>query len=159
MARNTRRLACGPEAVFEVLADGWLYPSWVVGASRMRAVDDPWPAAGACLHHSVGSWPLLLNDTTVCREWDPPRRMVLEARGWPLGTAQVVIEARSEGEGCLVRIVEYAARGPATLVPRPIADPVIAWRNRETLRRLAFLAEGRAEDAPPAAAREHGVSS
>jgi hypothetical protein len=39
MSRNVRASACSPQAVFEVLADGWLYPGWVVGASRMRAVD------------------------------------------------------------------------------------------------------------------------
>ena len=28
-----------PSAVWAVLADGWLYPVWVVGAARMREVD------------------------------------------------------------------------------------------------------------------------
>ena len=64
MATNTRTIHATPEAVWDVLADGWLYPLWVVGASRMREVDDHWPAVGARLHHSVGSWPLLLDDET-----------------------------------------------------------------------------------------------
>ena len=29
-------------------------------------------------------------------------------------------------------------------MPRVVADPGIAWRNTETLRRLAYLAERRA---------------
>ena len=58
-------MTVSPEKVWEVLADGWLYPVWVVGASRMREVDDHWPAEGAKLHHSVGTWPALLDDTTV----------------------------------------------------------------------------------------------
>ena len=33
-----RRLNCSPEQVFAVLCDGWTYPVWVVGASRMRSV-------------------------------------------------------------------------------------------------------------------------
>ena len=43
MSRNVRVLQCTPEDVFRVLADGWLYPCWVVGASRMRKVEDTWP--------------------------------------------------------------------------------------------------------------------
>ena len=39
MAVNFRHLDCAPEDVFRVLADGWLYPSWVVGASRIRSVE------------------------------------------------------------------------------------------------------------------------
>ncbi|MFZ8286720.1 SRPBCC family protein, partial [Staphylococcus aureus] len=73
MARNVRLFHCPPEAVFDVLANGWLYPLWVVGASRMRDVADEWPSEGAELHHSFGSWPVLVNDTTVLRVWDPPR--------------------------------------------------------------------------------------
>ncbi len=35
-----------PQRVWDVLADGWLYPLWVVGATRMREVDEDWPAIG-----------------------------------------------------------------------------------------------------------------
>jgi hypothetical protein len=34
--------------------------------------------------------------------------------------------------------------GPATLVPKPVRTPPLHWRNVETLRRLAYLAERRA---------------
>ena len=66
MARNVRVMHCTPDDVFRVLANGWLYPLWVVGASRMRDVADDWPAEGSTLHHSFGSWPALVNDTTEC---------------------------------------------------------------------------------------------
>ena len=71
MAVNHAVFDCPPERVFEVLADGWLYPSWVVGASRMRAVDATWPAPDNAIHHSAGVWPALLDDTTSVLEWDP----------------------------------------------------------------------------------------
>ena len=77
MSRNVRVLHCTPEDVFRVLGDGWLYPSWVVSASRMRTVEEGWPAAGSELHHSFGVWPALIDDKTVVELWDPPRRMVL----------------------------------------------------------------------------------
>ena len=46
MSTNVRSMNCSPEDVFAVLADGWLFPTWVVGASRMRDVDAAWPEVG-----------------------------------------------------------------------------------------------------------------
>ena len=153
MAKNRRRFACRPEVVFDVLGDGWLYPVWVVGASRMREVEGEWPQEGSKLHHSFGTWPVLINDSTSVEEWDPPRRMTLTARGWPMGVARVHLEVTPSGDDCIVEIREEAVSGPASLV-RGLLDPVLWWRNTETLRRLAFVAEGRAHAAdrsrPPA---------
>ncbi len=59
-----RILQTTPQRVWDVFSDGWLYPLWVVGASRMREVDPGWPAVGAKIHHSVGLWPALLDDAT-----------------------------------------------------------------------------------------------
>ena len=137
-------MACSPHDVFDVLADGWLFPTWVVGSSRMRSVDESWPQPGAKLHHSFGVWPVLLNDETVVREWDPPRRAVISPKGWPVGEALVTIDVKPRGEGCVVRIQEKAEKGPATLIPSFVMDLYLHWRNVETLRRLAFIAEGRA---------------
>ncbi|MCT1478629.1 SRPBCC family protein [Microbacterium sp. p3-SID336] len=144
MATNTRDLACTTEDVFRVLANGWLYPTWVVGASRMRDVDASWPAPGAQLHHSVGVWPALLDDTTELVEWHPPHSAVLRARGWPVGEARVTLRARTIHTGCQVRIDEEPVKGPATLLPRFLTTPMLRWRNAETLHRLGYLAEGRA---------------
>lgn len=144
MSTNQRLLHTTPDRVWDVLADGWLYPLWVVGASRMREVDDHWPAVGARLHHSVGTWPLLLDDTTEVVESLPDRLLLIEARGWPAGTAMVRITLEPQGEGTLVTIHEDAHSGPGRLVPSPLRQPPLAWRNTETLRRLAFVAERRA---------------
>lgn len=144
MARNYRIIKASAGDVFDVLADGWLYPSWVVGASRIREVDPSWPAPRAELHHSFGVWPFLINDKTVLHEWDPPRRAVLQAHGWPIGEAKVVLSVRERGADCIVRIDEDAVEGPGRLVPKFIRTIGLVIRNRETLRRLAWLAEGRA---------------
>jgi len=146
MSTNVREMNCSPEAVFAVLADGWVFPTWVVGASRMRDVDANWPQAGSTLHHSFGVWPALINDETVVKLWDPPRRMVIQPHGWPVGEAEVVIDVKPRGAGCVVRIQEHAIKGPGTLVPAPIMDLGLHIRNVETLRRLAFIAEGRSEN-------------
>lgn len=131
-----------PDAVWAVLADGWAYPSWVVGASRMRAVEDGFPSVGTKLHHSVGNWPLLLDDETAVEECDPGRLLRLEAKTRPFGTAIVTIQLgpRTDG-GTVIRMEEDAVSGPLALTPKPVRQVGVAARNRETLRRLALLAE------------------
>lgn len=143
MASVDRVLRATPEQVWEVLCDGWLYPSWVVGASRMREVDDGWPAVGTQLHHSVGVWPALLDDSTRATVSQPARLLQLTARGWPMGEAMVRLTLETHPEGTLVTMTEDAISGPGTLVPRLLRDPGIRWRNVEALRRLSYLAERR----------------
>jgi uncharacterized protein YndB with AHSA1/START domain len=140
-----RRIEASPDRVFEVLADGWLYAIWVVGASRMRAVEDVWPAEGARLHHSAGAWPALIDDETTLLTWEPSSRVVLEAKGWPLGTARVELTVQSDGPNASrVSIAEDVHRGPARVLPKPLRQAMMVARNTETLRRLAFVVEGRA---------------
>ncbi len=149
MSENQRTIHASPDAVWQVLSDGWLYPVWVVGATRMRDVDAAWPAPGSRIHHSAGVWPLIVNDETTVEAAEPPRRMQLRAKGWPLGEADVVIELDPVGDTTVVRIREDAATGPGKLVPAVVRAPMIKWRNAETLRRLAFICEGRVEGRTP----------
>jgi uncharacterized protein YndB with AHSA1/START domain len=142
VSRNVRILRCAPEDVFRVLGDGWLYPCWVVGASRMREVEEAWPQTGSRLHHSFGVWPALIDDATVVEVYDPPRRMVMRAKGWPVGEARVTIDVKPRGRSTVVRIQEEAVAGPGRLIPPLLLDPWLHWRNTETLHRLAYLAEG-----------------
>lgn len=145
MSRNVRVLACRPADVFAVLANGWLYPAWVVGAARMRAVDAAWPEPGSCLHHSFGVWPALIDDITRVEAWDPPYHAVLRARGWPVGEARVVIDVKTRGDGTVVRIQEEPVAGPGRWLNGVLTQAALRCRNIETLRRLAYLAEGSAE--------------
>ncbi len=128
--------------VWKVIADGWLYSGWVVGASRIRAVDDAWPQAGARLHHSVGAWPLVINDSTQVTGVEPGKSLELVARGWPMGEAKVIITLEDRGDQCMVTISEDAIRGPGKRVPKVMRDPAITVRNRETLKRLELMAAG-----------------
>ena len=143
MSTTTRPVSATPDQVWEVLADGWLYPLFVVGATRMRDVDESWPAVGARLHHSVGTWPLLLDDTTEVLDVDECARLLLKARAWPAGEAHVEISLRPDGDSTVVTITEDAAAGPGLLVPKPLRDVQLHLRNVEALRRLAFVVEGR----------------
>jgi hypothetical protein len=143
MSENSRLVAATPEQVWQVLADGWLYPLWVVGATRMRDVDDHWPAVGAQLYHSVGVWPLTLDDTTEVLAEKPPSMLRLRARAWPGGEADVELHIESVAEGSRITIREDAVKGPGLLVPAPLRHLPLAWRNTEALRRLSYLVERR----------------
>lgn len=136
-------MRCRPSDVFAVLSDGWSYGQWVVGAVRVRDVEVGWPAAGTRIHHSVGLWPALINDTTDSKGAEPPRSLRLRVRAWPTGEAEVVFRVEPDNEGCVVTIHEEAASGPAKMIPKAVQEATLKWRNTETLRRLALIAEGR----------------
>lgn len=141
---KTVDVSVGPEAVWSVLADGWLYPLWVVGATHMRDVDDEWPTVGSQLHHSVGVWPFMLSDATTVLECEPGRRLVLQAKAWPAGSARVTIRLEPTASGCRIHMAEEADRGLGSLVPRLVQAPGVLLRNAETLSRLRDIAEHRA---------------
>lgn len=145
---ETRTVDASADHVWSVLSDGWLYANWVVGASRVREVDDHWPAAGAKIHHSVGLWPMLLDDHTEVSAATPGREIVLKARAWPMGEARVQLTIDAlDGGRTRIGIVEDATAGPGRLIPRPLRQLLILPRNRESLLRLALLAEGRTASA------------
>jgi hypothetical protein len=144
MSENERVVRASAAEVFAVLGDGWSYGGWVVGAARVRAVDQGFPAVGTSIHHSVGVWPLMMNDVTTVEEFAPDRRLVIKVRVRPAGTGRVEFVATTRPDGCLLVMHEEAVDGPAKLVPSAVLDPVLRWRNAETLRRLAYLAESRA---------------
>jgi uncharacterized protein YndB with AHSA1/START domain len=146
MSVNERVFNASPQAVWDVLSDGWLYPLWVVGATRMREVDDTWPQVGSKLHHSVGVWPAVIDDYTEVLEAEPLRRLALRARGWPMGEAKVVLELEELGSTTNVRIIEDATAGPGLFVPAPVRHAMINVRNVEALARLAHVVEGRAHE-------------
>ena len=132
--------------VWAVLSDGWLYPCWVVGAARMRGVDDGWPEKGSRLHHSVGNWPFLVDDESEVLESIPPQLLRIKAHAWPAGAAEVLLEIEEQGPSSTrVTIREDAVQGPGAMVPRAARQAAIGPRNREALRRLGYLAEGRGE--------------
>jgi uncharacterized protein YndB with AHSA1/START domain len=143
MSTNRRLVHASPEHVWDVLSDGWLYPLWVVGASRLRDADKDWPNVGTRLHHSVGLWPLLIDDNTEVLECSPGSRLLLRARAWPAGAAHVEITVEAAGEDTEIAIREQAVDGPGALIPRLVQDPLLGWRNVETLRRLAYIVEHR----------------
>ncbi len=72
--------------------------SWPTGGSIPSGLSAPpgcarstttWPEVGSKLHHSVGAWPLLVDDNTEVIDATPHHSLTLRARAWPMGEASV----------------------------------------------------------------------
>ncbi|MGN9906962.1 SRPBCC family protein [Phytohabitans sp. LJ34] len=147
MAVVERTVAATPDRVWAVLADGWSYSDWVVGTAHIRDVDAGWPTPGAEIHHKAGPWPVSVHDSTSVIASDEPRLLHLRPRMWPLGEAEVVITLTELDRGhTTVRLAEDFRAGPLRWARTKVNDLVMHRRNRESLRRLADLAERRAEN-------------
>ncbi len=145
MAVTRRRIPHPPAAVFALLADGSRYAEWVVGAKRIRSVDPGWPALGTQFHHTVGVGPLSTDDCTEVLEFAEGGPVVLKARGWPSGAAQVTITAEESPDGgSEVMIDEVPIEGPAKSLQNPVLDRLLHLRNIESLRRMERALERRA---------------
>jgi uncharacterized protein YndB with AHSA1/START domain len=143
-----RETSASREQVWAVMADGWTYSQWVVGNSRMRAVDPNWPHVGSTIRHSVGVWPLLLDDVTVVEDCQPLHRLVLLAKGRPFGKARITLRLFDidGGGGCRIEMAEVPVGAPMGWVPNRVALAAAFPRNRECTWRLATIAERRTPD-------------
>lgn len=143
MARNEVWVDAPREVVWDVLADPYAYPDWVVGAQRARTADPQWPAPPSRLHHRVGLGPFSVRDRTCVIESDPPQRIVLDAAARPFGRARVEITLRPEGTGTRVHLLEDPSGYTGLLRLNPAVQLLIRARNVEALRRLKDIAERR----------------
>lgn len=142
MAENTVHIDARPDEVFAFFADGCTYADWVVGAKEVRRVEGEWPAVGSSFHHSVGAGPVHLKDRTEVLELDEPKRLLLDARAYPLGRAKVELVIEPEGDGTKVVMRERLANVPG--IVNWAIDPLIHLRNIESLRRLRTAIQERA---------------
>ena len=142
-------MRAGADRIFAELSDGWAYVGWVVGASHIRDVDARWPEVGSKIHHKVGVWPLVLADETESLACEPGRRLLLRAKGWPLGeaTVEIVLDERSP-ELTEVTIREAPSAGPGSWLDNPVQRWLLRLRNVETLRRLTDRVEHRPDPLP-----------
>ena len=144
MATNNRYIDAPPSSVWDVLADGWLYPVWVVGATRIRDVDDTWPAEGA-EDPPLGGGVADDHWTTTRRWWrpDPVLLLRLRARLWPFGEASVTIRLTASGAGTEVTIEEDAVAGPGGSFPSRCAG----CRSRSATSRPSSVSRSSRRDA------------
>jgi len=136
----TRDVAATRQRVWDVLADGWTYSGWVVGNSRIRAVSPDWPAPGARILHSIGTWPAVIDDETG-------EELVLLAKIRPTAEARITMQLTDIAGGCRVAMTEVAVSAPLRWVPDSVQLTAVAPRNRECTWRLAMIAENADPDA------------
>jgi hypothetical protein len=70
-------------------------------------------------------------------------RLLMTARGWPVGEAEVEITLEAKAGGTQVTTRETPTGGAGRLLRNRAGDSLIHRRNLETLARLAALAERR----------------
>jgi uncharacterized protein YndB with AHSA1/START domain len=144
----TRRTSAPPDAVWAVLANGWRYADWVVGAKTIRAVDDDWPAVGTRFHHRVGVGPVDIADSSVSEAVDDGHALSLRVKAFPAGAARVrIILSPCEDGGTEIKMEEHPIEGFARRWDNPVQGAVLRLRNKEALRRLARIAEQEASAA------------
>jgi len=144
VSRNELTVEATPEQIWAVLADAMSYDRWVVGASDIRTADGTWPEPASALHHTSGFGPFKLKDKSLVVQSEPPRRLVLEARGRPLGAARIELTLEPDGSATKVTMFEDAVRPPLLRRLNPLMAPLLHARNVETLRRLAAVTHERA---------------
>jgi len=141
-ARASLPFASPPEAVFAVVTDGWRYADWVVGAKRVRAVDDTWPEPGSHFHHEVGVGPFTVRDSTELAAIDPPHRIVLIVKVRPGGMGRVTVSVAPRDGGSEVLIEEVLVSGPALVLDSWLFRRITMLRNLEALKRLRRIVDG-----------------
>jgi hypothetical protein len=152
MSTNTIMIAAPPRRVFDALADARTYPEWLVGAQRIRRVEEGWPAVGSSFHHTVGLGPLRVHDRTSITAIESPHLLRLDARVGPFGAADVCfrVDDAADGGSC-VTVQERPDRGPMRHVWRVLGRPLMQLglfgRNQASLVALRDFIErgGRAE--------------
>ncbi|MHA6757359.1 SRPBCC family protein [Streptacidiphilus sp. PAMC 29251] len=140
MAKRQQLIKCPPEQVWKILADGTSYAQWVVGTQDILHVDPAWPAVGARLRFRVGLGPVNFEDSCVVRICEPGRRLELEAKADPFGTARIAIELIPWAEHTLVILDEHPLLGPGARLQGPPSELLLHLRNRRMLGNLARTA-------------------
>ena len=141
MATARTFIQAAPEDIFNVLSNAETYAYWVVGCQEVRQTDAEWPQPGASFEHRIGVGPLRIGDITTVVESQPPRRLVLRTRAWPLGETLVEMRMRGARGGTEVEMRQQPSAGPIAILDNPLQQFATSLRDRECLRRLRKLAE------------------
>lgn len=144
----SRETSAPRQRVWDVLADGWSYSGWVVGTSRIRAVDADWPTPGAKILHSIGTWPAVTTNETVVEHSVVGEETVLLAKLQPAATARVTLRLFDiDDGGYRIEMSEIALSRPLKWAPEGVQLLGVAPRNSECTWRLTMIAEHQVPDA------------
>jgi uncharacterized protein YndB with AHSA1/START domain len=126
--------------VFRAIADPRTYPSWLLGAQRIRHVDPAFPAPASQFEHSVGPVDgATVDDSAEALAADPPHRLDLSVHVGPV-EGDVTFLLEESGGGTTVTLRERPTGRLAVLTP--LLRPLLYARNRWSLHQLRRLLEG-----------------
>jgi uncharacterized protein YndB with AHSA1/START domain len=149
-------IEASPREVFDALADARTYPKWLVGAKRIRRVEQDWPVEGSSFHHTVGAGPIVINDRTTIVSFQRPHELRLRAGVGPLGQAFVRFSVDEvQATRSKVTFDEEPASGLLklawTTLGRPLMRLGIWGRNAVSLDQLRAYVESGGTGAPETA--------
>src|ERR1700759_1359568 len=114
----TRDTSASRSPAWAPIAAGGAPSQGGVGNSRMRAVDPNWPEVGSTIRHSIGVWPLLLDDATLVEDCQPLQQLVLLPKGRPFGKARITRQLSNiDNGGCRITMAEVPVGAPMGWVP------------------------------------------
>jgi uncharacterized protein YndB with AHSA1/START domain len=156
-ASESVEISAAAERVFEVICDARTYPHWLVGAQRIRRIDDNWPAEGSAFHHRVGVGMFTVADQTTVMKQERPGRLELQAGVGPFGSAHVRFTVHPlDRERSRLEFEELPASGLLRTMWTTLGEPLMRlgiWgRNAVSLQRLRRFIEQGAPADPDAAA-------
>jgi hypothetical protein len=125
-----------PEQIFAVLLDPYSYPEWLVGARRIRSVDETWPEPGSAFHHVVGFGPITVADSTRIVQASAPALLELDVRARPFGRARTRFAVVALDHARSDLALEETPTSPVLRLLTPVLDAGIAVRNDASLKRL-----------------------
>jgi uncharacterized protein YndB with AHSA1/START domain len=124
-------------AVFDVVSDPDTYPSWLVGAERMRSVDAEFPRPGSSFEHSVGAGPVTIDDSSESVGVQADARLVLLVHAGPFhARVEFDLEDGAAGE-TEIRLSERPVGVFAPLTP--LLRGSLQSRNSLSLAKLREL--------------------
>jgi uncharacterized protein YndB with AHSA1/START domain len=142
MSRNRIELPATRDQVFDVLLDPYNFPKWVVGAKRIRGVDDDWPRPGSAFYHASGAGgEVTVKDKTELVTMNRPQSLVLQAYLRPLGIVRIrlYLDHGSSLESTRLTMEEAPAPGTKLRPFTKLLNPSLKLRNRKSLKCLHKL--------------------
>ena len=134
--------SASPDRVWRVVANGWLFAQWAIGAVKVCRVDDDWPSAGSSLDHAFGHGRFVLRSETRVLASTPGELLRVRTDGWPTGGSELTVTLESGPSGTILLVDELAVAGPDHVLPPAVHTMLLQWRNTQLVRGLALLAEG-----------------
>lgn len=131
------RVPADRSEVFDVVSDPGTYPAWLVGAEKMRDVDDDFPRPGSTFEHSVGAGPITIDDESESMAVEPDSKLVLRVHAGPFHAIVELDLTDGPDHGTDVCLSERPVGWFAPLTP--LLRPTLQARNSASLAKLRDL--------------------